>query len=120
MSTGRRRESVKYCPSLLQKGEQCYLCWRTDRKLDRHEIFGSHNRNKSKEDGLWVLLCHEGCHLGPEGVHHNPEKNRKLRERAQRAAMKAYGWSIEDFRARYGKNYLDEEETDRDGLPHQC
>lgn len=107
-TNGRRRE---YAPSILQKGEQCFLCWRTDRKLDRHEVFGGPYRQKSKEDGLWVLLCHEDCHEGPRGVHHDAGRANKLKQRAQRAAMRIYGWSMEEWRERYGKNYLDEKEN---------
>jgi hypothetical protein len=47
-----------YAPSILQTEERCFLCGRTDRKLDRHEPFGGPYRAKSKADGLWVLLCH--------------------------------------------------------------
>lgn len=94
-----------YIPSILQTDESCYICGRCDRKLDRHEIFGGANRQKSKSYGLWVLLCHEDCHLG--GVHKNPDKYRWLKKRAQEAAMSAYGWSINVFREIFGKNYLE-------------
>lgn len=96
-----------YIPSILQTDECCYICGRRDRKLDRHEVFGGAYRQKSKAFGLWVLLCHEDCHLG--GVHKNPDKYRWLKKRAQEAAMSAYGWSIDDFRTHFGKNYLEVE-----------
>ncbi|MBP5720442.1 MAG: hypothetical protein J6W82_05200 [Bacteroidales bacterium] len=95
----------KYVPSILQRHEGCYLCWRTDRKLDRHEVFPGAYRQKSKEDGLWVLLCHEDCHEGPNGVQYNAERARKLKKIAQLAAMKKYGWTIEQWRERYGKDW---------------
>lgn len=94
-----------YIPSLLQEEENCYICGRRDHKLDRHEVFGGAYRQKSKAYGLWVLLCHESCHLG--GVHKHPEEYRWLKKRAQEAAMSAYGWSIDVFREIFGKNYLE-------------
>lgn len=95
----------EYIPSILQADECCYICGRRDRKLDRHEVFGGAYRQKSKGYGLWVLLCHEDCHLG--GVHKNPDKYRWLKRKAQTAAMVTYGWSIDDFRREFGKNYLE-------------
>lgn len=94
-----------YIPSILQGDERCYICGRRDRKLDRHEVFGGAYRQKSKAYGLWVLLCHEDCHL--YGVHMYPDKYRWIKKRAQEAAMSAYGWTVADFRREFGKNYLE-------------
>lgn len=101
-----KSRSNGYNPSILQQDECCYLCGRCDRKLDRHEVFGGAYRQKSKEYGLWVLLCHEDCHEGRHGVHGDPANAKPLKRRAQAAAMCEYGWSIDDFRAVFGKNYL--------------
>lgn len=95
----------EYIPSLLQEEESCYICGRRDHKLDRHEVFGGAYRQKSKAYGLWILLCHDTCHLG--GVHKRPAEYRWLKERAQAAAMTAYGWTADDFRREFGKNYLE-------------
>ena len=101
-----------YAESILQLPEyqdRCYLCSRyasSANKLDRHEVFGASNRDKSKQDGLWVMLCHDTCHEGVNGVHLNAAAGRRLKRMAQRAAMKYYGWTEEDFRRRYGKSYL--------------
>lgn len=92
-----------YNASILQDEPYCYLCGRTDRKLDRHEIFGGASRAKSKRLGLWCYLCHDTCHLN--GVHANGEKMRCLREDGQAAAMETYGWAVEDFIREFGKNY---------------
>ena len=92
-----------YNPSILRGGECCYLCGRMDRKLDRHEIFGGANRDKSKADGLWVLLCHDPCH---RNAHEKPDITKLLRARAERAWLDEYGLTVEDFVIRYGKNYL--------------
>ena len=95
-----------YAPSILQDGDYCFLCGRMDRKLDRHEVFGGAYRDKSKMDGLWMLLCHEPCHEGPHGVHGDRPTRDYIRAYAQGKAMELYGWSTRDFIMRYGKNYL--------------
>lgn len=95
-----------YAPSILQHGEYCFLCGRMDRKLDRHEPFGGAYREKSKWDGLWLLLCHEGCHEGRYGAHGSREVRDYLRAYTQGKAMEVYGWTTEQWVARYGKNYL--------------
>lgn len=85
---------TKYSPSILQEDlDHCFLCGRCDQKLDRHEVFGGALRDKSKRLGLWVVLCHERCHLG------------KAHRIGEKAAREAFGWSIEDFIREFGKNY---------------
>ena len=94
-----------YNPSILQDDlSYCYCCGRTCEKLDRHEIFGGANRQKSKEFGLWVMLCHESCHLN--GVHAFPKNYEYLKKKAQRIAMKRYGWEQIEFISMFGRNYL--------------
>ena len=103
---GATLDRAGYAPSIMQVNRagrcSCYLCGRATgyNKLDRHEPWGAANRRKSKELGLWVLLCHEGCHEGPDSVHADGEKNRELRKDAQRAAMLRYGWSREEWMER--------------------
>ena len=94
-----------YAPSILQEDlSRCFLCGHSDMKLDRHEVFGASNRQKSKAYGLWVMLCHDSCHL--YGVHSIGVLNRRLKEKAQRIAMEHYGWTTEDFIKEIGRNYL--------------
>lgn len=96
-----------YAPSILQTDlTRCWRCKRTDKKLDWHEVYGGANRAKSKRYGLWVVLCHDTCHEGRNGVHQNANEGRYLKEIAQREAMRRYGWSTEEFIQRFGKNYL--------------
>lgn len=99
-----------YNPSLLQEDhEVCYFWPCPDcvgGKLDRHEIFGGPLRQKSKRYGLWVSICHEGCHLGPRGVHASREKREPLQRVAQLKAMEVYGWSEDDWRKEFYKSYL--------------
>ena len=92
-----------YSESIVQLGNCCFKCGRTNGKLDRHEIWGGPYRDKSKRLGLWVLLCHETCHL--YGVHQDAEYARRLRAFAQGMLQEEYCWSTEEFIKRFGKNY---------------
>ena len=98
-----------YAPSILQSEEDqayCFLCGRCDKKLDRHEVFPGPFRNKSKELGLWVTLCHDTCHEGRNGAQYNAAVAKRIKGKAQRVAMRVYGWTTEDFIREFGKNYL--------------
>lgn len=103
-----------YAPSIMQDTvfePICYLCGANGAldKLDRHEIFGGPYREKSKRLGLWVLLCHNDCHIfGPLAAHNNASTALRLKQEAQRRAMEAYGWSTEDFIREFGKNYVED------------
>lgn len=101
---GERLENG-YAPSIIQDiTETCYLCNRSDQKLDRHEPFNGPFRKKSKELGMWVVLCHERCHLGK--AHKKFQTAKELKQAAQTAAMKAYGWDVKEFVREFGKNWL--------------
>lgn len=101
-----------YAPSIIPGHDEycCKLCGRngTADPLNRHEVFGGAYRDKSKRLGLWVNLCHYNCHQGPDGVHANAEKANKLKAEAQRRAMRKYGWTVDEFRAEFGRNYLED------------
>jgi len=112
---GAHLDGAGYAESILQKDTgRCYLCgapaYRV--KLDRHEPYGGALRQKSKGMGMWVSLCHCGCHEGPGSVHAEPEKNRELRKDVQRAAMMRYGWDKQEFIRRFGKSELTDEEAE--------
>ncbi|MBQ9168880.1 MAG: hypothetical protein IJX67_10820 [Oscillospiraceae bacterium] len=88
---------------------KCWLCGATGQKepLDRHHIYGGSNRKKSEKYGLVVDLCHHSCHIfGPKAAHQNAETMQRLHEYGQRKAMEEQGWTIDDFRAVFGKNYI--------------
>lgn len=102
-----------YAESILQKSEsRCFLCGANGSgdPLNRHEVFGGANRQKSKRLGLWVNLCHTRCHQGPHGVHRDAEKARKLKQCAERIARKRYGWGKEDFIREFGRSYEEDME----------
>ena len=92
--------------SILQKHkDKCLLCgsygW-----LEWHHVFGGALRSKSERYGLKVRLCHYCHNEPPNGVHYNAERRLRLQAYAQKKAMKHYGWTIEDFRAEFYKNYI--------------
>lgn len=87
----------------------CFLCGMNANlePLDLHHIFNKADKQKSEKYGLMVYLHHNKCHIfGKNAVHQNAEVNRKLKADAQRKAMEHYGWTVDDFRAIFGKNYL--------------
>ena len=90
-------------PTILQKRKYCKICGREFVPLEHHHVFeGSANRRQSAEAGLWVWVCRE-CH---EHIHNCPAAHINLKQDAQRTAMKAYDWDFDDWRERFGKNYL--------------
>ena len=92
-----------YIPSVVQQDRVCIGC-NTTLYLQRHEIFhGYANRQKSKELGLWVHVC-PTCHYK---VHNSDgEFDLRLKELGQDVAMTVYGWDKDEFRRRFGRNYL--------------
>lgn len=78
---------------------------------ERHEVFEGRNgnRNKSIEDGLVIFTTPELHRTGRKSIHLNPHFWReevKLQEIAEKSWIEYYGKTKEDFRKRYGKNYL--------------
>lgn len=85
-----------------------YSTKRTKKYCERHEVFFSKAyRYKSIKDGLIVFLT-EKDHRGTSGVHgKNGDKlNRFLKRTAEKAWTSYYKKTKEEFRKRYGKNYL--------------
>lgn len=98
-----------YNASIVQMitDNRCFICGRTDGKLDRHEIFhGEAYREKSKEYGLWVTLCHT-CHMHLHQL--DKKSDKRLKRLGQKRAMERYRWTTADFISHFGKNYLEEE-----------
>ena len=93
-----------YSPSVIDRldDEKCFKCWKSG-GLVRHEVFHGSNRTRSKALGCWVRLCPQ-CH---EQVHvKDGTLDAELKKAGQKAAMRHYGWTVEEFRRRFGKNYL--------------
>lgn len=100
--------------SILQSDStRCYICRRADEKLDLHHVFFGALRKKSDKYGCVVWLCHNRCHIfGENAVHRNREIDLRLKKKCQLALMKKAGWTVEQFRAEFYKNYLDEEDIE--------
>jgi hypothetical protein len=77
------------------------------RWLEYHHVFNASNKKNSERYGLMVWLCHFCHNEPPNGVHHNRQNRLALQSRAQKKAMKKYGWSVEDFIKIFGKNYIE-------------
>lgn len=96
--------------SILQTDKTtCFLCGRNANlePLDCHHVYGAANRKKSEKYGLKVYLHHNQCHIfGKDSVHQNNEINQALKAQAQQKAMEYYGWTVDEFRNIFGKNYL--------------
>lgn len=85
-----------------------YSTVRTKKYSERHEVFFSKAyRMKSIKDGLIIFLT-EDDHRGTNGVHgKNGDKlNRYLKRTAEKVWISYYKKTKEEFRKRYGKNYL--------------
>lgn len=78
--------------------------------LERNEVFhGVRNRQKSIDDGLVIFLTPEMHRTGKYSFHKNPKfwkDTIEIQKIAQRAWMDYYGKNEDDFRERYGRNYL--------------
>lgn len=88
--------------SIIQDDMKCYICGKPQNLERHHCIFGTANRKKAEEDGLWVWLCSD-CHYG---VHHG---NNFAKEQLQREAQEDWEFQYGDrdaFIKRYGKSYL--------------
>lgn len=74
----------------------------------RHEaFFGTRNRQKSIDDGLVVFLTFKN-HEGTFGVHgkNGHELDLEIKQEAEKTWCDYYKKTKEDFRERYGKNYV--------------
>ena len=75
--------------------------------LDEHHVYEGANRKNSEKYGLKVYIHHNKCHIfGDNAVHRNAKVDRALKAMVQKRAMRHYGWSIEQFRKIFGKNYI--------------
>lgn len=87
--------------------EHCIECGRTN--INKHEVFfGTANRKLSIEDGLVIPLCQYYHHnqFNCTGIHFDNELNRKWKKIAEKKWIEHYGKTKDEFRERYGMNYL--------------
>lgn len=92
--------------SIIQRDDsRCYICG-SRQWLEWHHVYGGGLRSVSEQYGLKVRLCHYCHNEPPNGVHQNKEIRLLLQAKVQRKAMKHYGWTVNDFIARFRKNYI--------------
>lgn len=84
--------------------------WRNERfsGSERHEIFEGRtgNRDKSIEDGLVIFTTPDIHRTGKNSIHLNPKHWEWLKQEGERVWIEYYKKDKEEFRKRYGKNYL--------------
>ena len=85
----------------------CFLCGK-EGLLEDHHVFGGPLRAKSEKYGLKVGLCGESCHRnGKKAAHQCRETAEALKQFWQLRYMMEHKASVAEFRAEFGKNYLE-------------
>lgn len=64
------------------------------------------NRDKSIEDGLVIFITPYQHRTNNNSIHLNPKQWEWLKATAQKSWQEYYHKTKEEFRLRYGKNYL--------------
>ena len=93
--------------TIIQDTRECYRCGKTEPLQIHHLLAGSYRGNKkhpygAEKYGLKIYLCPE-CH---RFVHDHEDIMREYRKMAQLKAMEFYGWSVDDFIRKVGRNFL--------------
>lgn len=92
--------------SVVSNVKKCYFC-RQIIGLHRHHVFfGNPGRRISEAEGCWVWLCHQCHNTSSRGVHNDRRRDLLLKQATQAAWMRVNGKTAEDFRRRFGKNYI--------------
>lgn len=76
---------------------------------ERHEVFEGRtgNRKKSIEDGLVIFLTSEQHRTGKHAIHKDYDYWLKVKKIAEKTWCEYYNKTPDDFRQRYGRNFLD-------------
>lgn len=91
--------------SIIQDNKECFVCGTTS-NIHTHEVFFGKNRQKSIKDGCCVYLCGKHHNQSNDGVHFNHQLDEILKIMAEKRWCEYYGKDKEEFRKRYGRNYL--------------
>lgn len=94
--------------SIIQQDAKCFYC-RMAMATETHHIFGGPNRRFSDEDGLTVRLfrqCHDALHHDPNLSAPMQKALHQLGQQKWEATYGTEGKARDQFRARYGRNYL--------------
>lgn len=92
--------------SILQKHKRCLICQAEQNLHLHHVFFGGGRRKISDRYGLTVWLCARHHNMSDVGIHFNKALDTGVKQWAQNKAMQHYGWTIDDFRKIFGRNYL--------------
>lgn len=92
--------------SIIQDTKECFVTGSTVNLHEHHIFFGTGLRKLSEKYGLKVWLRADLHNMSDRGVHFDKKFDLQLKRMAQEKAMKHYGWSIEDFRKIFSRNYL--------------
>lgn len=85
----------------------CFLCGKVG-LLEEHHVFSGPYRSKSERFGLKVGLCGDSCHRnGRYAAHQCRATADALKQFWQIKYMIRYRASVTEFRAEFGKNYLE-------------
>ena len=76
----------------------------------KHHIMGGAYRKKSDEDGLVIFLTPELHNMSNQGIHFNKWFDNYAKKQAQKKWMEYYNKTVDDWVARYGHNYLGDDE----------
>lgn len=107
--------------SIIQTQKECFLCRLLAKQqgyygelpksgLHRHHVmFGTANRKKSEQYGLWVYLCVAHHEYGPDAVHVNRNVRILLCQIGQQAFERKY--SHEKYMQELGRDWMCEEIT---------
>lgn len=99
---------------LTGKDKRCYVTGRTE-GLDKHHIFhGTGMRAISDKHGFWVYLWQPLHIAGMGGLHARPNRglDLELKQACQRKFEETH--TREEFMAIIGRNYLDDEEAEKE------
>lgn len=82
--------------------DSSYLSGRRGVLHKHHCLHGTANRKKAEQDGCYVMLTmDEHRRLHDTGKH-----DLELKQIAEKCWLEHYGGTIDDFRQRYGVNYI--------------
>lgn len=95
------------------KNEFCIMppsnLYSTERKgnLKRHEVFfGRKNRQLSIKYGLIIFLTDEMHNMSDKGIHYDKKFDDQVKKIGQKAFMKYYNKTQDEFRKIFGKSYV--------------
>jgi len=75
--------------------------------LKRHEVFfGAKQRQLSIKYGLVIFLTNEMHNMSDKGIHFDKDFDDKVKKIGQKAFMKYYHKTKEEFRKIFGKSYI--------------